>query len=34
LSRFNLPRLRLHTGLRHGPWAPSDHLKPIFLRGS
>ena len=34
MSRFNIPRLRLHTGLRHGPRATTVHMMPIFLRGS
>ncbi len=33
-SRFNLPRLRLHTGLRHGPRASNLHKITIYTRGS
>ena len=33
VNPFNQPHLCLHTGLRHGPRASNNHLKPIFLRG-
>jgi len=34
VSRFNQPRLRLHTGQRHGPRAPTTHLDMMFLCGT
>ena len=34
MSRFNLPRLRLHTGQRHGPRAPTTHLVMVFPCGT
>ena len=34
MSRYNQPRLRLHTGLRLGPRAPDNHRKPLFVRGT
>ena len=34
MSIFNQPHLRFHTGLRHIPRAPNNHLKLIFLCGS
>ena len=34
VSQFNQPRLRLHTGQRHGPWAPTRHLDMSFLCGT
>ena len=34
VSRFNQPCLRLHTGQRHGPRAPTTHLAMIFLCGT
>ncbi len=34
MNIFNQPHLRFHTGLRHVPRAPNDHLKLIFLCGS
>ena len=34
MTRFNPPRHRLSTGLRHGPRAPNIHLKPLFSCGS
>ena len=34
VSRFNQPRLCLYTGLRHGPWAPTNHLNRILLCGT
>ena len=34
ISRFNVPRLCLHTGLRHGPRASNLHKITIFTCGS
>jgi len=34
VSRYNQPRLRLHIGLRLGPWAPSFHMKPSSICGT
>jgi hypothetical protein len=34
VSRFNQPRLCLHTGQRHGPRAPTSHLDRIFSCGT
>ena len=34
MSRFNQPHLRIHTGQRHGPQAPTTHLDMAFLCGT
>ena len=34
VSRFHQPCLRLHTGQRHGPRAPTTHMDMIFLCGT
>jgi hypothetical protein len=34
VSRYNQQHLRLHTGQRHGPRAPTTHLVMIFSCGS
>ena len=34
VGQYNQPCLCLHTGLRLGPWAPENHRKPLFVRGT
>ena len=34
VNQYNMPRLRLYTGLRHGPWASNLHQLTILTCGS